>query len=48
MNEKTIKNECQNVTEKYKSLSASDRIVFKSILDLAVILLKGSQDQKGA
>ncbi len=40
--------ERQNVAEKYKNLSASDRIVFKSILDLAVILLKGSQEQKGA
>ncbi|MCM1007080.1 MAG: hypothetical protein NC485_03975 [Ruminococcus flavefaciens] len=39
-------NERQNVTEKYRSLSASDRIVFKSILDLAVILLKGSQEQQ--
>lgn len=39
-------NERKNVTEKYRSLSISDRIVFKSILDLAVILLKGTQDQK--
>lgn len=40
--------ERQNVAEKYKNLSASDRIVFKSILDLAVVLLKSMQDQKGA
>lgn len=41
-------NEYQNVAEKYKNLSASDRIVFKSILDLALILLKNVQNQKGA
>lgn len=35
--------EQQNVTQLYKSLSASDRIVFKSILDLAIILLKNMQ-----
>lgn len=40
-------NEYQNVAEKYKNLSASDRIVFKSILDLALILLKNVQNQKG-
>lgn len=40
--------EYQNVAEKYKNLSASDRIVFKSILDLALILLKNVQNQKGA
>ncbi len=41
-------NEYQNVAERYKNLSASDRIVFKSILELAVILLKNQQEQKGA
>lgn len=40
-------NEYQNVTEKYKNLNAGDRIVFRTLLDLALILLKNQQDQKG-
>lgn len=36
--------ERQNVAHMYKSLSVSDRIVFKSILDLAIILLKNMQE----
>lgn len=41
-------NEYQNVAEKYRNLSTGDRIVFRTILDLALVLLKNSQDQKGA
>lgn len=41
-------NEYQNVSEKYKNLNASNRIVFRTLLDLALILLKNSQDQKEA
>lgn len=41
-------NEYQNIAEKYRNLNSSDRIVFQTILDLALILLKNSQDQKGA
>ena len=35
--------ERQNVTQLYKSLSASDRIIFKSILEMTIILLKNMQ-----
>lgn len=35
--------EQQNVTQLYKSLSASDRIIFKSILEMTIILLKNMQ-----
>lgn len=35
--------EQQNVTQLYKSLSASERIIFKSILDMTIILLKNMQ-----
>lgn len=37
------KNERQEVTKAYKSLSESDRIIFKSVLDMAIVLLKNMQ-----
>lgn len=38
-----IKNERQEVVQKYKSLNESDRIIFKSVLDMTIVLLKNMQ-----
>lgn len=35
--------ERQNVTQMYRDLSEGDRIIFKSILEMAIILLKNMQ-----
>lgn len=37
------KNERQEFDQKYKSLDASSRVIFRSILDLVVVLLRNSQ-----
>ncbi len=36
-------NECQELRQAYKKLNESDRIIFKSILDMTIILLKNMQ-----
>lgn len=36
-------NERQEVMQAYKSLNASDRIIFKSILDMTIVLLRNMQ-----
>lgn len=38
-----VKNERQEVAQKYKSLNESDRIIFKSVLDMTIVLLKNMQ-----
>ena len=38
-----IKNERQEVVQKYKSLNESDRIIFNSVLDMTIVLLKNMQ-----
>lgn len=36
-------NERQEIIQAYKKLNESDRIIFKSILDMTIILLKNMQ-----
>lgn len=38
-----IKNERLEVMQAYRSLNANDRIIFKSILDMTIVLLKNMQ-----
>lgn len=38
-----IKNDRQEVMQAYRSLNANDRIIFKSILDMTIVLLKNMQ-----
>lgn len=42
-----IKNERQEVMQAYKSLNESDRIIFKSVLDMTIVLLKNMQSVNG-
>lgn len=37
------KNERQEAEQRYKELDAGNRVIFKSILDLIVVLLKSTQ-----
>lgn len=38
-----IKNDCLEIMQAYRSLNANDRIIFKSILDMTIVLLKNMQ-----
>lgn len=40
------KQEYQQVSKAYQNLSSNDQIIFKSILDMAVILLKNMQQAR--
>lgn len=40
----SVDTERQNVAQMYKDLSEGDRIIFKSILEMAIILLKNIQE----
>lgn len=42
----TVKDERQNVAEKYAALDPSDKVLFETVLNLTVILLQGMQQLK--
>lgn len=37
------KTECQNMAQSYINLDKSERVIFKAILDMTVVLLKSMQ-----
>lgn len=50
---KNTKDECANAMNKYSELNTSDRILFRTLLDLTLVLFSSTRenptsDQKGA